>query len=74
VTAPAATPDSAWIVGHCWLYCGRPDVLVTWIGPASARGITMPMHACGPCIRHLADLVWSEAARQDRAGTGLSAS
>ena len=56
-----------WVTGRCWLYCRRPDALVTWIGPVHHDGAHAPMHACDPpCLRILAGLVHAHTAADDR--------
>jgi hypothetical protein len=55
-----------WVTGQCWLYCQRPDALVTWIGPVHHNGAHAPMYACHPCLRTLAGLVHAHTATGDR--------
>lgn len=59
-----------WVVGRCWLYCLRPDTVVTWIGPAHHGGAHAPMYACDPCLRVLATLVHDHAAARDAVSPG----
>jgi hypothetical protein len=55
-----------WVTGRCWLYCQRPDAVVTWIGPVHHDGAHAPMHACARCLRVLADLVHTHTKASDR--------
>lgn len=52
-----------WVTGRCWLYCLRPGIPVTWIGPVQVEGQHADLYACEGCIRTLNGLV-REAIRQ----------
>jgi hypothetical protein len=61
------TPSRArWVIGRCWLYCQRPDAVVTWIGPVNHNGREAPMYACQPCLDILGSLVRAHAETTDR--------
>lgn len=55
----------AWVLGHCWLYCRRPAVPVTWVGTVWSSGHQVPLHACRDCLAELDDAVWAEVTRLD---------
>ncbi len=52
-----ATDRCAWVVGECWLWCGRDDTAVTWLGPVISWGTHAPFYACEECIRRLEEQV-----------------
>lgn len=56
---PSAEQDdgNGWTTGRCWLWCGREDARVMWIGPGTAHGVTADLFACETCARSLADQI-----------------
>lgn len=54
--------------GECWLWCGRDDVGVTWIGPVRSSGLHAALYACRACLYELDQRVLEINMRQD-AGT-----
>ena len=64
---PAQEGDSnEWITGDCWLYCGRRNLSVLWIGVAQTHGAAAPLYACGPCLQRLTDRVHAHHGARDR--------
>ncbi|MFJ6140127.1 hypothetical protein [Kitasatospora sp. NPDC092286] len=55
---PVPDDGHPWVLGRCWLYCGRDQLWVVWIGPVTIAAATAPMFACAQCIAHLNSLVW----------------
>ena len=51
--------------GECWLWCGRDDIEVTWLGPVRSSGIHAGLHACRACLYELDQRVLETAMRQD---------
>lgn len=39
--------------GECWLWCGRTDVEVTWLGPVRSSGMHAALFACRACLYEL---------------------
>ncbi len=56
---------AVWITGRCWLWCGRSDLPVTWVGSVQSNGHEVPMYSCGACLDHLDAMVWAEIVRMD---------
>ena len=56
---PADTDDgNLWTTGRCWLWCGREQTRVLWIGTGKAPGgVTAHLFACAPCAQELGDQV-----------------
>ncbi|MER8099979.1 hypothetical protein [Kitasatospora sp. NPDC094016] len=51
---PDEDDGNAWVLGDCWLYCGRTSVRVLWLGPVTAAGgISAALHACAKCVAEL---------------------
>ncbi|MFD0572512.1 hypothetical protein ACFQ0T_29085 [Kitasatospora gansuensis] len=57
---PVPDDGNDWVLGRCWLYCGREQLPVLWIGPVTVVSATAAMHACASCISRLNDLLWDE--------------
>ncbi|GAA2773746.1 hypothetical protein [Kitasatospora cinereorecta] len=55
---PVPGDGTQWVIGWCWLYCGRDQLLVLPIGAVTTATLTTTLHACGRCIAHLNNLVW----------------
>lgn len=55
-----------WRLGECWLWCGRAQVDVTWIGPAQSSGMHADMYACRACLYQLDQRVLLANLRRDR--------
>ncbi|BBC95416.1 hypothetical protein HEP81_04410 [Streptomyces griseofuscus] len=53
--------------GACWLWCGRDDVEVTWIGPVRSSGMHAAIFACRACLYELDQRVLEANLRQDAA-------
>lgn len=51
--------------GECWLWCGRDDVEVTWIGPVRSSGMHAALHACRTCLYELDQRVLQTVMRDD---------
>lgn len=51
--------------GECWLWCGRDDVEVTWIGPVRSSDMHAALHACRACLYELDQRVLETNMRQD---------
>lgn len=51
--------------GECWLWCGRDDVEVTWIGPVRSSGMHAALYACRACLYELDQRVLETNMRQD---------
>lgn len=51
--------------GECWLWCGRDDVEVTWIGPVRSSGMHASLYACRACLYELDQRVLETNIRQD---------
>ncbi|MFF8769085.1 hypothetical protein [Kitasatospora sp. NPDC015120] len=62
---PVPDDRNPWETGRCWLYCGRDEVAVLWIGPVTVAAATAPMFACARCITRLNSLVWDHLSRKD---------
>ncbi|MER6912200.1 hypothetical protein ABT354_11050 [Streptomyces sp. NPDC000594] len=45
--------DAIWVVGGCWLFCGRGEVPVTWLGPCRTPRWEVPMYGCEDCVERL---------------------
>jgi hypothetical protein len=54
-------------VGRCWLYCRRDGLLVTWLGPVSAAGMSAPLFGCGDCVSELFQMLWTTVRERDEA-------
>ncbi|WP_158715256.1 hypothetical protein [Kitasatospora phosalacinea] len=69
------------MLGPCWLYCGRLETEVHWLGPVTIEAATAPMYACTRCTDRLTRIaVQSASAREvkpaavgDRSGTPSTA-
>lgn len=55
--------------GECWLWCGRGDVEVTWIGTVRSSGMHAALYACRACLYELDQRVLETSTRRD---TGVS--
>lgn len=65
--APPQSADDKWRRGRCWLWCGRADTRVAWIGPATTLGsLSADMYACEFCLMVLHDQIWDEVMAADR--------
>ncbi|MFJ4668914.1 hypothetical protein [Kitasatospora purpeofusca] len=62
---PVPDDGNPWETGRCWLYCGRDEVAVLWIGPVTVAAATAPMFACARCITRLNSLVWDHLSHKD---------
>ncbi|GAA2507314.1 hypothetical protein [Streptomyces gobitricini] len=51
--------------GQCWLWCGRDDVEVTWVGPVRSSGMHAALYACRACLYELDQRVLETNMRQD---------
>ena len=51
--------------GECWLWCGRDDVEVTWIGPVRSSGMHAALYACRACLYELDQRVLETNMRHD---------
>ena len=51
--------------GECWLWCGRDDVEVTWIGPVQSSGMYAAFYVCRACLYELDQRVLETNIRQD---------
>ncbi|GEM_PF-4472280 len=49
----------------CWLWCGRNDVEVTWIGPVQSSGMHASLYACRACLYQLDQRVLETNMRED---------
>lgn len=58
--------------GECWLWCGRDDVEVTWIGPVRSSGMHAALFACRACLYELDQRVLEANMRQDAAVLPMS--
>lgn len=58
------TQQDTWGQGPCWLWCGRTDTWVTWIGPVKSEGLEAPMFACADCLERLHKRVWETILQQ----------
>jgi hypothetical protein len=74
VSVPVALPpasagpgEETWHVGRCWLYCRRDEVLVTWLGPVTAPGMSAPLFGCGDCVSELSQMLWTTVRERDAA-------
>jgi hypothetical protein len=56
--------------GECWLWCGRRDVEVTWIGPVQSSGMHAAFMSCRACLYELDQRVLNANLRKD--GSALS--
>ena len=54
--------------GACWLWCGRDDIEVTWIGPVRSSGLHAALHACRACLYELDQRVLETVMRRDMGG------
>ncbi|MET7718279.1 hypothetical protein [Streptomyces sp. NPDC005407] len=65
-TAYALWDRHAWQPhGECWLWCGRDDVEVTWIGPVQSSGMHAAVFACRACLYELDQRVLQANMRKD---------
>ncbi|MFC8449481.1 hypothetical protein [Kitasatospora sp. NPDC057223] len=62
---PFPNDGNPWVTGRCWLYCGRDEVSVMWIGPVTVAAASAPMFACAECIARLNSLVWEHLLWKD---------
>ncbi|MYT31782.1 MULTISPECIES: hypothetical protein [unclassified Streptomyces] len=51
--------------GECWLWCGRDDIEVTWIGPVRSSGMHAALYACRACLYQLDQRVLDANMRKD---------
>ena len=51
--------------GECWLWCGRDDVEVTWIGPVQSSGMHAAFYVCRACLYELDQRVLETNMRED---------
>ncbi|MEU6351032.1 hypothetical protein ABZ896_17115 [Streptomyces sp. NPDC047072] len=51
--------------GECWLWCGRDDVEVTWIGAVRSSGLHAALYACRACLYELDQRVLEINMHQD---------
>lgn len=51
--------------GECWLWCGRGDVEVTWIGPVRSSGMHAALYSCRACLFQLDQRVLEANIRDD---------
>lgn len=58
--------------GECWLWSGRDDVEVTWIGPVRSSGMHAALFACRACLYELDQRVLEANLRQDAAVLPMS--
>ncbi|PJJ03500.1 hypothetical protein BX264_3885 [Streptomyces sp. 2333.5] len=66
LTAYALWDRHAWQPhGECWLWCGRDDVEVTWIGPVQSSGMHAAVFACRACLHELDQRVLQANMRRD---------
>lgn len=67
-TAHALWDRHAWeSSGECWLWCGRHDIEVTWIGPVCSSGMHAALYSCRACLYELDQRVLASNMRQDAA-------
>lgn len=52
--------------GECWLWCGRDNVEVTWIGPVQSSGMHAALFSCRPCLYELDQRVLLTNMRRDQ--------
>ncbi|NEA55588.1 hypothetical protein G3I60_15880 [Streptomyces sp. SID13666] len=52
--------------GECWLWCGREDVDVTWIGPVQSSGMHAALFSCRACLYELDQRVLLVNMRKDQ--------
>ncbi|WP_369186551.1 hypothetical protein [Streptomyces sp. R08] len=51
--------------GECWLWCGRDNVEVTWIGPVQSSGMHAAFYVCRACLYELDQRVLETNMRLD---------
>ncbi|MFJ4962666.1 hypothetical protein ACIP6P_09430 [Streptomyces sp. NPDC088729] len=51
--------------GECWLWCGRQNVEVTWIGPVRSSGMHASLYTCRACLYELDQRVLDANIRAD---------
>ncbi|MGC5342883.1 hypothetical protein [Streptomyces sp. DT171] len=51
--------------GEYWLWCGRQNVEVTWIGPVWSSGMHAALYACRACLYKLDQRVLDANIRAD---------
>ncbi|MBC3989618.1 hypothetical protein H8N00_12170 [Streptomyces sp. AC563] len=74
-TAHALWDRHAWEPsGRCWLWCGRPDVEVTWIGPVCSSGMHADLYSCRSCLYELDQRVLESNIRRDIAALPVTPS
>ncbi|GAA2665530.1 hypothetical protein GCM10010400_27170 [Streptomyces aculeolatus] len=62
-----------WARGECWLWCGRIDMDVTWIGSIRSSGLDSDLYACRACLHQLDQRVWLAQLRKDTLETPVPA-
>lgn len=45
--------EAHWVVGDCWLGCGRTGLPVVYLGPVQWDGQHAPFMACENCLSRL---------------------
>ncbi|WP_329133638.1 hypothetical protein OG552_16535 [Streptomyces sp. NBC_01476] len=71
---PSAEPDDGnrWTTGRCWLWCGREQARVLWIGTGTAPGgVTAHLFACAACAQCLGDEILASQLSSDIGGNEL---
>ncbi|MEU3597380.1 hypothetical protein ABZ714_01390 [Streptomyces sp. NPDC006798] len=62
---------NGWLTGGCWLYCGRREVPVLWVGSVHTPGAIGELYACGGCLAEIALRVRHQALARDAAYAGV---
>ncbi|AZM61079.1 MULTISPECIES: hypothetical protein [Streptomyces] len=45
--------EAKWVIGDCWLGCGRTGLPVVWLGPLQWDGQHAPVYACEDDLNRL---------------------